>query len=458
MEKNAPALNTQTTTDQQQPQHCQPTSGGGGCGGAASATAVAAEDTDNHKRMRLLACILKLLAENDRVKVSWRPFAAACEAVYPFLNPAVLARSVVGRAFRPDRLARGAAVDAREAWTRSNVLAEVAAVGAGAVRCARQLRATCRDCVLEAKLVRQLRHEAQKPSTMYTYGTLEDLFRRYDPLAAAPCTHGDCNVYCCFSGDSRAVSIVLRRCRVSDRSMLGALRASLHRKDGVFAACLGWAESGPDGKDAAERVAAGQMLNSILDNARDYCMSAASSGDSDAMRTIVESPTFRRCHRDPVRVVLLEFIVCNAGELEYANTDEKCDLLLRAVDAPSGVPPEILYRSVARCLDHGRYRIMLKLFHMLRSVGGVREFEEVDRLSVADTLIDACKRGDDLSACGYRDPWEFAADLVRQVKAEPLVDLELEVQERAAAKQRKRAIAGDAEPTPPDSKRQRKSD
>ena len=342
---------------------------------------------------RRAACVLKLVMENESVRVSWRPFMAACEAVYPLLNPVAILRS--GSVLRGPWYYRHLRGDTSDATARG-MIAEAAAAGAGAERCARQLRAAFYDRRKEMQVLPYLQRMIHRDSTALSYHAVEALLLRYDTLTADPCTHGF-SVYG-YIPDSKVVEFVLRRCRLSMGTINRTLNRSLELGDGVFMRCVRWAERWPDvdgGGDESGRVPAAMLLRSFADGVFSYCDSAVKKCDFEAVRAIAESPSFGHYADLPdaaysARTHMLKYA---ARSLVYAESydlsDETCDLLLQALEARTRVATERLYECAAASGVSGRQRLMHSLLRVLRDLGGVGEFVQVDRDSVAASLLTA---------------------------------------------------------------------
>ena len=393
-------------------------------------------ETDDRKRVRSIVFTFKLATENERVRLPWRPFMALCEAVYPFFNPVVFHKSTFGRAEWLSRFIDNYSCYENE--PACGMLLEAAAVGAGAERCARQLRARFYDRRLEPKILPYLRRMLFRQSTAHAYRTLDALLRRYDALAAHPWMHG---MYFDFNRDPEAMWAVLRRCKVSQDSLSVALLESLKAHDGLFVRCLRWAERCHDGGEDCERATSGAMLLSFSDNAISYCDAAAQSRYVDAIRAIAESPLFDVYGGPNAAPMMLEYMARHSETLSGVS-DEEYDLLLQALHADTKVSPELLYFCAARCGEAGNGRMMCKLLAMLRSAGGVAEFRKVDRILVAISLSMA--RGWQWEPCEvHRRAVDAAADLVCLVKERPFLDEELDVLNASKAK-RLRIVNGEA--------------
>ena len=132
---------------------------------------------------RRAAAVFEIVFESDASGVRWRSLMAACEAVHPLIDPEKFLRS--GPVARTTQWSRCILGDATDGAARGMV-AEAAAVGAGAVRCARLLRAAFYDRRRETRIAPYLCRVVNRKSTALSYRTVEALLRRYDTLAANP--------------------------------------------------------------------------------------------------------------------------------------------------------------------------------------------------------------------------------------------------------------------------------
>ena len=377
---------------------------------AAVVTARKAPRPEVVRRMLDCARVLDVIVRATCASLDPTSFCAACEALWPALDPAVLVRdhnrvytSIENDVAPPHSSLRG-------------MLIQLKAVASSNSRCATRLGDLYYDPEYATWIDKDVSDAAQMADNRRDFRSLMALRHRYGAAATHPIT-GIYPVNCDMFENVDLIAMV-KTSMLDRRSLLVMLIESLEHRCDFFYKCLEFVRSKRDGPDHAPTT---RMLEVMRRGAMELTCAAARSRNLRALHIIAESPVFGKPHgpcetldnRDITRrsAMIVEISKIWQWQLRDKNAGDAVFVLVN-----DSVPSAELYLCAAVCAGEHCWIAAGALVTCMINRGGVRWVTDHDREFVRDTLYNAVTKHPPIDYQSVVNAVNLATRVLRMLK------------------------------------------